>query len=128
MAEPVGIKIPIRLGNTGFFEQTFSSLDEAKSNLINLLLTRKGERPMQPEFGTNIYNHLFDPITGDISNKIEQEITDAVSFWLPYIELTKVEADIDSTNIENNKINVRIGFGLRRNLRESDEIIITFVT
>jgi phage baseplate assembly protein W len=127
MAQPIGVKVPIRMGSTGFFDQTFSSLDEAKSNMINLLLTRKGERPMQPDFGTNIYNYLFDQITGDLSSKIQQEITSAVETWLPYVALNSVEVDTGPTNIDRNRIDVKIVFGLKRNLTEYDEIIITFV-
>jgi phage baseplate assembly protein W len=127
MAEPIGVKVPIRMGNTGFFEQTFSSIEEAKSNMINLLLTRKGERPMQPDFGTNIYNYLFDQITSDLSNNIQQEVTDAVTTWLPYVELTEVVVDASAENIDRNKIDISISFGLKRNLREHDEIVITFV-
>jgi len=127
MAEPIGVKVPIQMGNTGFFDQTFSSIEEAKSNMINLLLTRKGERPMQPNFGTNIYNYLFDQITGDLANIIEQEITSAVSTWLPYVELIKVEVDAGSTNMDRNRIDIMVDFGLRRNLKEHDEIVITFV-
>ena len=115
------------MGNTGFFDQTFSSLDEAKSNMINLLLTRKGERPMQPDFGTNIYNYLFDQITGDLSSKIQQEITNAVEFWLPYVALNEVTVDTGPTNIDRNRVDVKIVFGLKRNLREQEEIVITFV-
>jgi phage baseplate assembly protein W len=127
MAQPIGVKVPIRMGNTGFFDQTFSSLDEAKSNMINLLLTRKGERPMQPDFGTNIYNYLFDQITGDLSSKIQQEITNAVEFWLPYVALNEVNVDTGPTNIDRNRVDVKIVFGLKRNLREQEEIVITFV-
>ena len=113
MDQPIGVKVPIRMGNTGFFDQTFSSIDEAKSNMINLLLTRKGERPMQPNFGTNIYNYLFDQMTGDLANIIEQEITSAVSTWLPYVELITVEVDIGSTNMDRNRIEIKVDFGLK---------------
>ena len=33
-----GITLPVQLGNTGFFNQAFSSFEQAKSNLKNLLL------------------------------------------------------------------------------------------
>ena len=127
MAEPVGVKIPIQMGDTGFFNQTFSSIEEAKSNMINLLLTRKGERPMQPDFGTNIYNYLFDQMTGDLSNSIQQEITYAVETWLPYVELAEVLVDAGPTNMDRNRIDITVSFGLKRNLKEHDEIVITFV-
>lgn len=115
------------MGSTGFFDQTFSSIDEAKSNMINLLLTRKGERPMQPDFGTKIYNYLFDQLTGDLANRIEQEIQSAVDTWLPYVELIDVNVDASPTNMDRNRIDVNIRFGLRRNIREQEEIVITYV-
>jgi len=127
MTQPIGVKVPIRMGSTGFFDQTFSSIDEAKSNMINLLLTRKGERPMQPDFGTKIYNYLFDQLTGDLANRIEQEIQSAVDTWLPYVELIDVNVDVNPTNIDRNRIDINVKFGLRRNIREQEEIVITYV-
>ena len=127
MAEPIGVKIPITMGNIGFFNQTFTSLEEAKSNLLNLLLTRRGERVMHPEFGTDIYNLLFSQITRDLKQKIEGEIRTAVETWIPYILLTEVQVDISDQNIENNRIDIKIGFGLKRNINEYDEIIVTFL-
>ena len=53
-----GITLPIQNGNTGFFSQAFTSLDQAKANLENLLLTAKGERIMQPEFGS-VLGHYY---------------------------------------------------------------------
>ena len=90
------------MGNIGFFNQTFTSLEEAKSNLLNLLLTRRGERVMHPEFGTDIYNLLFSQITRDLKQKIEGEIRTAVETWIPYILLTEVQVDISDENIEKN--------------------------
>jgi len=46
-----GITLPLGRGETGFFQQAFVSFEQAKSNLKNLLLTKKGERIMQPNFG-----------------------------------------------------------------------------
>jgi len=128
MAEPIGVRIPIRLGNTGFFEQTLTSIDEAKSNMYNLLLTQKGERYMQPEFGTRIYSKLFEQITTSIKDEIETDITDAVGMWLPYVELMKVDVDISDDNIDANRFDVRIEFGLKRDLNQYEEIQIIFAT
>lgn len=127
MAEPIGVKIPIAMGTTGFFNQTFTSLEEAKANMFNLLLTRKGERVYQPDFGTEIYGLLFSQITGNLDKEIEREIREAVRTWLPYVTLTEVEVDISDENIENNRIDIKIGFGLRRDIRQYDEIIVTFL-
>jgi hypothetical protein len=59
MAQAIGITLPLQLGNTGYFEQSFDTLTQVKSNFINLILTRKGERVHQPEFGCCIHNYLL---------------------------------------------------------------------
>jgi len=126
MAEPIGVVVPIQLGNTGYFNQTFTSIDEAKANMYNLLLTQKGERPMQPNFGTSIYGRLFEPITRDLKATIESEIQEAIEMWLPYVEVVDLEVDISDVNIDNNRIDIKLGFGLKRNIKEYAEIIVTF--
>ena len=50
----VAIWIPFPLGGTPIFSSTFTTEEQALSNLKNLLLTRKGERPFQPLFGTDV--------------------------------------------------------------------------
>ena len=46
-----------------------------KQNLINRLSVRKGERLENPEFGTIIYDTLFEPLTEDIKQAILDDIT-----------------------------------------------------
>ena len=123
---PIGVEVPIVMGNTGYFNQTFTSLDEAKANLYTLLVTRKGERVMQPEFGTTIYEYLFNQITRDIAGALESDIREAIETWLPYIELSNVDIDINNEDIDRNRISIKLKFGLKRNLNEYDEIIVTF--
>ena len=128
MAEdPIGVKIPIGMGNTGFFDQTFTVLDETKSMMLNLLLTRKGERFMQPEFGTSIYDLLFEPVVSTIESSLKAEIRVAVSTWLPHVELLGIEIDIDKENIENNKIGIKVIYALKQDTSKFDEVQVAFV-
>jgi phage baseplate assembly protein W len=46
-----------------------------KQNLINRLSIRKGERLENPEFGTIIYDVLFEPLTNDLKQAILDDIT-----------------------------------------------------
>ena len=62
-----------------------------------------------------------------MGQKIENQVRQAVDTWLPYVQLTEVEVDVSNENIENNRIDIKIGFGLRRNINEYDEIIVTFL-
>ena len=47
----------------------------AKQDLINRLSVRKGERVENPEFGTIIYDAIFEPFTNDLKDAIVEDIT-----------------------------------------------------
>ena len=47
----------------------------AKQGLINRLSVRKGERVENPEFGTIIYDAIFEPFTEDLKDAIVEDIT-----------------------------------------------------
>jgi|TARA_B110000263_G_scaffold247196_1_gene259590 phage baseplate assembly protein W len=91
----VGIKLPFRFGTTGFFNQSKTVKEQAFSNLKNLILTIKGERVGQPEFGCGVHRIIFEPITETTSDSIEAAVRDAVSNWLPYISIHNVYVSID---------------------------------
>ena len=63
----IGLSLPLGQSDSGFFEQTQTTLKQTSSNIRNLLLTMKGERPFLPEFGCDIYSALFEPIGDDTS-------------------------------------------------------------
>jgi len=46
-----------------------------KQNLINRLSVRKGERLENPEFGTIIYDALFEPMTDALKTAILDDVT-----------------------------------------------------
>ena len=48
----------------------------AKQDLINRLSVRKGERVENPEFGTIIYDALFEPLTDTLKEAILDDVTD----------------------------------------------------
>tara|TARA_B000000609_G_scaffold158246_1_gene155286 strand:- start:2018 stop:2431 length:414 start_codon:yes stop_codon:yes gene_type:complete len=47
----------------------------AKQDLINRLSVRKGERVENPEFGTIIYDVLFEPLTEELKEAIVEDVT-----------------------------------------------------
>lgn len=89
----IGIKLPLNNDNGGVFSLTYTTADQAITNLKNLLLTRPGERMMQPRFGTPIYDVLFDNNTEDIIQKLRTGIELAIDFWLPYIVISSINID-----------------------------------
>ena len=72
-----GIGINVLFNNgTNVFNQTFTTKDQVKSNLINYILTNKGERFFNPTFGGDLRASLFDPDSSfdNITARLEQEI------------------------------------------------------
>lgn len=121
----VGVSINERSNSHGAFSVNFTTIDQAKSNLKNLILTKKGERLFQPDFGCDIWRILFDPIIeGEIETKIESYILDAVNNWLPYLNIDTILFDYDSLSIDVNKITLEIQFSLKANRSIGNSVII----
>jgi phage baseplate assembly protein W len=119
----LGIGINRASDNNGIFTVNYTTLAQARDNLRNLILTHKGERLMQPEFGCDIHRVLFEPMV-DIENVVEDSITNAVSIWLPYLIINEIIFDFDDNDIDNNRISLDIKFSLASNpnLLESVQI------
>lgn len=115
----LGMLLPAQRGTHGYFQQGFNILDQVKSNLTNLVLTKKYERTMQPEFGCDIHDITLTNITPDIEANIRGTIEAAVQIWMPYVKIDKVVAGIDD---DANKLIVDIAFSLRNFLNSADTI------
>ena len=112
----IGVNLPFSKGNrTGWFDQSFTTLEAAKSNLRNLLLTMKGERLMQPNFGTDLMKLVFEQDDGTLQDRIRETIIDAVDFWLPYLKLNTVEINnsVETDDMNFNRFNVKLVFSIR---------------
>jgi phage baseplate assembly protein W len=70
---------------TSQFYKGFSTVDSStgvklydfelvKQDLLNQFNTRKGERLMNPEFGTIIWDLIYEPLTPDLRQKISEDI------------------------------------------------------
>jgi phage baseplate assembly protein W len=119
----LGIGINRSSDSNGIFAVNYTTLSQAKDNLRNLILTKKGERLMQPEFGCDIWKILFEPMD-NIETSIENSILSAVSIWLPYLSINEIIFDYNDNDIDNNRIALDIKFSLQSNpsLLESIQI------
>jgi phage baseplate assembly protein W len=121
----LGIGINRSSDSNGIFATNYTTLTQAKDNLKNLILTKKGERLMQPDFGCDIWKVLFEPITiGQVEASIEASIVDSVTKWLPYLNIDEIIFDFDDNDIDNNKIALDIKFSLTSNPNLSESIQI----
>jgi phage baseplate assembly protein W len=121
----LGIAINTASNTGGAFQVNYTTLQQAKSNLINLILTKKGERVSQPDFGCDIWRILFDPIIdGEIDERVESTITDAVAIWLSYISIDEIFLEYTPELIDTNGFNVEIKFSLASNPNLTDSVTV----
>jgi phage baseplate assembly protein W len=86
-----GINFPFRESYVGkYLDISDTTEEEVRSNLIHLLLTRKGYRYYLPDFGTRLYEYIFEPLDGPTFSEIEGEIRDSVEKYMPGVQITNI--------------------------------------
>jgi len=103
-----GITLPITHGPQGYFNQSYTMLDQVKSNLMLLLQTKKGERRMNPEFGSGLWNVLFENITDNMAPMIESTIRKDIARWMSYVSVASVAISNNQNN--PNRMDVSVNF------------------
>lgn len=89
----IGMNYPIQRSEDGYFDKTYTSLQEVKVNILNVLATRRGERVMKPNFGSDLHLIVFEQSTRDLEEAVEEEITNVIDRWVP-------QASINSINVK----------------------------
>jgi len=81
--------------------ESFSLYDIAiiKQDLINHFHIRKGEKLENPEFGTIIWDALFEPLTNDLRDLIAEDVT-AIINYDPRIQAIEVTVDTFESGIQ----------------------------
>ena len=105
------------------FALSYSTEEQALSNLKNLLATNRGERFMQPKFGTRIREAIFEPNTTDLREFLNSTIQEALDLWLPYIDIVQLEL---KRNIDQHTLAIRLTVSISE--REANKVIIIFLS
>tara|TARA_R100000773_G_C4121269_1_gene56624 strand:- start:106 stop:516 length:411 start_codon:yes stop_codon:yes gene_type:complete len=115
----IGVAFP--LNDVNLFNGTDTFKEQVKSNLINLLLTKKGERHMLPTFGVGLQDLLFENnIDLDL---LKESITNQINVFIPEITLMNLETNYDGEHTVFLKITYRLNTDP---LGETDAIQLNF--
>ena len=115
----IGVKIPFN--KKGIFQYNYTTKDQIKSNLINLLLTSPGERYHEPSYGVGLREIIFEPNTesnqviSTLKNKIDQNL----SVHLPQIKVNHL-----SVTPQDKLLNIKIEYTVLLD-NDTNEISIT---
>jgi phage baseplate assembly protein W len=118
-----GITLPIQIGNTAF-NQSFTSFEQVKSNIKNVLLTKKLERVMNPDFGSGLQELLFEMNDEILVSDVESVIREAVERWLPYVSVETIDVEVSNDSKDRNQLNVSVTFRVSNN-PNLDSVTIT---
>lgn len=115
------------VGRSNLFELSYTTEEQATSNLKSLLLTRKGERVMHPLFGTDLFFYVFEQKTDQLKIKIISGLNSDIKFWLPYIIIENLIVDFEDTNTGFDNNSVRISLAFKVTSQGAEQTITIFV-
>ena len=105
----IGLTLPLQM-STNTFNQSYDNLLQLKSNVKNLLLTRKGERVAQPNFGTDLHKLLFEPNDDSLEGKIYQAVESSIKYWLPQLTINEINIEATNEMKDSHEVSVSITF------------------
>ena len=110
---PVGLKIPLARGTAGYFDQNFTTLSQASTNIKNLLSTDVGERRMNVGFGSTLNQIVFDQMDTKAMQQtaLIAQIQNLINAYFPYVDI--IQLNVVFPQNEPNRINVDITFQLK---------------
>ena len=114
----IGIALPFNAPSA--FRNTYDFKEQLKYNVINLLLTNKGERINNPNFGTNIRKQLFNQMGEDTYDALIDDIRNTIETFIPQITIEKLDV-VPSYN--NNLITINLTYRINIS-NEKDTITI----
>ena len=87
----INSRYPFQDSEVGFFlALNNTDSDAIKSDLMHLILTRKGQRLYNPDFGTDLLKFIFEPEDSTSLNQIKEDISTVVKKFLPKLNVTQV--------------------------------------
>ena len=120
----VGVTFPF--DGPAVFNSSYTTKEQVKSNLINLLLTTPGERLMNPTFGVGIRNLLFEQVIE--KELIKNRIIDGAQLNIPEIEIVDlfIKRENQETTPEIHTVRIAIYYKVLAD-RSTDSVLLNFI-
>ena len=114
----VGIDIPFNA--EGVYRLNYTTKAAIKNNLINYFLTNPGERFLNPTFGGGLREFIFEQISDNNIEFLEDRINSDLELFFPNIQIINLEI---LRNSGNNSITISLSYKvLNTNINDTIEI------
>lgn len=105
-----GLAFPLAVDQRGGIALARGTTDIEQA-LRLILCTAPGERPMRPEFGCDVHDHVFDVLDVAALGAIEHAVRVAVERWEPRVEVAGV--DFDLTRQKEGCVDIDLAYSVR---------------
>ena len=114
----LGFSLP--MSGRAVFNPTYTTREVVKTNLLNWLLTNRGERVFRPNFGADLRALIWEGINDGTTSALENRIRDNITLNFPTIEIKKINFD---NQADRNTISFILDYEVR-NIGVEDQINI----
>ena len=125
---PIGLTLPLRSGINGYFEQSYDTLTQIKANITNFFNTRPGERRFNPQFGTKLYQYLFEQNIEGFDDILKNVIKEDMNYWFPNVIVNTVFLDITTAQKNKNTYNYIISIKIQFTVNNQTDVLGLTVT
>ena len=123
LGQPRGIGVSVLYNNgTNVFNSTITTKEQVKSNLINYVLTNKGERLYDPNFGGDIRRAVFEANDDAAFESVIARLENEILAYVPNIILQSITL---KKNPDYNMVTISINYQLNQ---ENQNIVLNVET
>lgn len=106
-----GWKFPIAVQEATGRMQEASYEENIKECIYLIIMTKKGERLMRPEFGCDIHQYMFHHTDYTTLTKMKHAVLEALISWEPRI--TDIEVNVEDSKKEENAVHITVEYRVR---------------
>jgi phage baseplate assembly protein W len=81
----IGVSIPFN--GPAVFKSVYITEEQIKSNIVNFILTNKGEKLYQPNYGADLRKVIFEDITESNLKALEIRLTNDIKSNFPNVDI-----------------------------------------
>lgn len=90
-----GFRFPVQVDEMTGKMKTSGYEQDIQEAIYIILMTKKGERVMNPQFGCGAHDYAFDTMDYTTLNIMEREVREAITLWEPRITDLEVNLTVD---------------------------------
>ncbi len=106
-----GFKFPIQIDKATGRMKTSSYEEDIKEAIWIIIMTKKGERIRNPQFGCSIHEYVFGTTDFQTLKQMERSVLKALEMWEPRIYETEVTVSVDPQ--QEGVVNIEISYLVR---------------